>query len=45
VVFTLNCGEEDTSIWSDSIPDLDPVPDEDLNDGGANPSLELDWER
>jgi hypothetical protein len=26
--FTLNCGEEDTSIWSDSIPDLDPVPDD-----------------
>jgi|HubBroStandDraft_3_1064219.scaffolds.fasta_scaffold1418648_1 hypothetical protein len=35
--FTLNCGEEDTSSWSGSIRDLDPVPDEDLNDGGADP--------
>ena len=36
--FPLNCGEEDTSSWSDSIRDLDPVPGEDLNAGGANPS-------
>ena len=36
--FPLNCGEEDTSSRSDSIRDLDPVPGEDLNAGGANPS-------
>jgi hypothetical protein len=29
----LNCDEEDTSSLSASIRDLDPVPNEDLNDG------------
>jgi hypothetical protein len=32
------CREEDPPSWSDSILDLDRVPGEDLNDGGANPS-------
>jgi hypothetical protein len=36
--FPLNCGEEDTSSLRGGIRDLDPAPDEDLNDGGANPS-------
>jgi hypothetical protein len=34
----LNCCEEDTSSWSGSVRELDPVRDEDLNARDANPS-------